>query len=176
MNQTKKITIAALCLALALLLPYLTGNILQLGKAISPMHIPVLLAGFLIGGPWAAAVGFLAPLIRGLVIGMPPLIPVGVPMMFELAAYGLIAGLVYKALPRKPWSVLAALIVAMLGGRLVYGIASYVLSLFVGPAFTFDMFLAGAFINAVPGIILHIVLIPLLVFALEKAGLTEKQN
>ena len=38
---------AALCLALCLYLPFLTGQIPQIGKALSPMHIPVLLCGFL---------------------------------------------------------------------------------------------------------------------------------
>lgn len=174
MKQSKKIAVAALCLATALLLPFLTGQIPQIGNLLSPMHIPVLLAGFLIGGPWAALVGLIAPPLRSLLFGMPPLVPTALRMMFELAAYGLIAGMVYKALPKKTWSVFIALITAMLGGRLVYGLASYLLSLFIGPAFTFEMFLAGAFINAVPGIILHIVLIPALVFALEKAGLSEK--
>ncbi len=174
MKQSKKIAVAALCLATALLLPFLTGQIPQIGNLLSPMHIPVLLAGFLVGGPWAALVGLIAPPLRFFLFGMPPLVPTALRMMFELAAYGLIAGLVYKALPKKTWSVYVALLIAMLGGRLVYGLASYVLSLFIGPAFTFEMFLAAAFINAVPGIVLHIVLVPAIVLTFEKTGVMNK--
>ena len=42
MNRTlKKLVFAALCLALCMVLPLLTGQIPQIGKALSPMHIPV---------------------------------------------------------------------------------------------------------------------------------------
>lgn len=173
MKQTKKTIIAAICLALALLLPFLTGQIPQFGQALAPMHIPVLLAGFLIGGPWAAAVGFIAPLLRFLLFGMPALMPMGISMAFELATYGLVAGLVYKALPRKTWSIIVALLAAMLAGRLVWGLVRFLLSAAVGPAFTLEMFLAGAFVTALPGIILHIIVVPLIVLALQKAKLLD---
>lgn len=165
---------AGICLALALLLPFLTGQIPQIGQALAPMHIPVLLAGFLIGGPWAAVVGFIAPLLRFMLFGTPPLMPTGIAMAFELAAYGLTSGLIYKALPRKTWSVFVALLSAMLAGRLVWGMARYFLSIFIGPAFSAEMFLAGAFVSALPGIVLHIVLVPLIVLALQKAKLLKE--
>ena len=65
---------AALCLALCLYLPFLTGQIPQIGKALSPMHIPVLLCGFLCGWPYALAVGFIAPFLRFLLFHMPCLL------------------------------------------------------------------------------------------------------
>ena len=98
-TQTKNITIAGLCLALAMVLPFLTGQIPQIGSALSPMHIPVLLCGFLAGGFWGLLVGAAAPLLRFALFGMPPLMPMGIAMAFELATYGLIAGLVYRMLP-----------------------------------------------------------------------------
>ena len=56
-QHIKKLTYSAICLALCLVLPFLTGQIPQIGSALCPMHLPVLLAGFLCGPWWAAAVG-----------------------------------------------------------------------------------------------------------------------
>ena len=49
--QTRKLTYAALFLALAMVLPFLTAQIPEIGSMLSPMHIPVLLCGFLCGWP-----------------------------------------------------------------------------------------------------------------------------
>ena len=161
---------AALCLALCLYLPFLTGQIPQIGKALSPMHIPVLLCGFLCGWPYALAVGFIAPFLRFLLFHMPEM-PMGIAMAFELAAYGLLASLLYRALPKKPGNVYVSLIGAMLGGRIVWGVTRWVLAKLMGVEFTLQMFLAGAFVTAVPGILCHILLIPPMVIALKKAKL-----
>ncbi len=58
--SVKKLVFAALCLALCLLLPFLTGQIPQIGEMLSPMHIPVLLCGFICGWPYALVVGLVA--------------------------------------------------------------------------------------------------------------------
>ncbi len=169
-NRMKKMVGAAICLALCMVLPFLTGQIPQIGAMLSPMHIPVLLCGFLCGPLWGALVGAVAPLLRSVLFGMPKLFPTAIAMCFELCAYGFFSGFLYRRLPKKPWRVYAALIAAMIIGRLVWGAAQFVLLNASGSAFTMQMFLAGALFNAVPGIILHIVLIPILVVALEKAG------
>lgn len=161
---------AAVCLALCMVLPFLTGQIPQVGSALSPMHIPVLLAGFLCGPWWAMAVGAVSPLLRFALFGMPPIFPTGVAMCFELAAYGLVSGLVYARLPKKTANIYVSLITAMLAGRVVWGIVRVILSGVSGEPFTWAAFMAGAFINAVPGIIVHILLIPVIVLALRKAG------
>ena len=134
------------------------------------MHIPVLLCGFLCGWPYALAVGFIAPFLRFLLFHMPEM-PMGIAMAFELAAYGLLASLLYRALPKKPGNVYVSLIGAMLGGRIVWGVARWVLAKIMGVEFTLQMFLAGAFVTAVPGILCHILLIPPVVIALKKAKL-----
>ena len=176
MNRTlKKLVFAALCLALCMVLPLLTGQIPQIGKALSPMHIPVLLCGFLCGWPWGLAVGAIAPVLRSVLFGMPTLYPDAVCMTFELAAYGAVSGMLYRILPRKPWSVYVALLAAMIVGRIVWGVVKWVLLGLAGSAFTMEMFLAGALLNAIPGIVLHIVLIPIVVLALEKAGVAENR-
>lgn len=170
--QIRKLTYAALFLALALVLPFLTGQIPQIGSALSPMHIPVLLCGFLVGWPWGLAIGFISPLLRSVIFGMPVMVPGAVAMAFELAVYGLVSGILYRLLPKKKWSIYVTLIVAMLAGRVIWGIARLIIASLSGNSFTWALFLAGAFTNAVPGIILHIVLIPVIVMGLEHAGLS----
>ena len=166
-----KLTYAGLCLALCLVLPFLTGQIPQIGSKLLPMHIPVLLCGFLCGPVWGLGVGLVAPILRSLIFSMPPLFPTATAMAFELAAYGLLAGLFYKLLLKKTPYLYVALILAMLGGRLVWGLAMTVLMGVSGKSFSLAAFWAGAFANAWPGIILQLVLIPPVVAALKKAKL-----
>ena len=117
--QIRKLTFSALFLALAMVLPFITGQIPEIGKSLCPMHILALLCGFLCGWPWGLAVGFIAPLLRSVVFGMPKFFPDAVVMAFELATYGGTAGLLYRLLPRKKLSIYIALIVAMLAGTLL---------------------------------------------------------
>ena len=174
--RVRRLTYAALFLAIALVLPFITGQIPQIGAMLSPMHIPVLLCGFLCGWPWGLAVGLIAPPLRSLLFGMPAMIPGGVAMALELAAYGAVAGWLYRRLPKKPGSVYITLIIAMIAGRLVWGAARVILAGMTGSSFTWALFLAGAVTNAVPGIILHIVLVPILVIAMNRAGLSLNQD
>lgn len=171
-KRIRKMTFSALYLAIALVLPFITGQIPEIGAMLLPMHIPVLLCGFVCGWPWGLAVGLIAPMLRSFLFGMPAMYPTAVAMTFELAVYGALTGIFYHVLPRKAWNVYASLIIAMTIGRLVWGAAQYLLLLARGTAFTPEMFLAGAVLNAIPGIILHIDLIPVLVIVLDKARLT----
>ncbi|MEG0780752.1 MAG: ECF transporter S component [Oscillospiraceae bacterium] len=164
----KKLTISGVLLALCLVLPFLTGQIPQIGSALAPMHFPVLLCGFVCGGPWGLAVGFIAPLLRAALFGMPPLLPTGMAMAFELATYGLCTGLLYRRLPRRTSSIYVTLLLSMLAGRLVWGAAQYFLAGLAGSEFSMALFFAGAFTKAIPGILLQLVLIPILVLALQK--------
>lgn len=167
--RTRKLLCSAICLALAMVLPLLTGQLEQLGNMLCPMHIPVLLCGFLCGWPWGLAVGFIAPLLRFVIFGMPVIFPKGIAMAFELAAYGAVAGYLYRRLPKKPRNLYLSLLSAMAAGRILWGAVQYLLAGLQGSAFPFSAFLAGAVTNAIPGIALHIVLIPLVVMALKKA-------
>ncbi len=170
--QIRKMTYAALFLAIALVLPFITGQIPEIGKSLCPMHIPALLCGFLCGWPWGLAVGFIAPLLRSVVFGMPAMFPGAVAMAFELAVYGGLAGLLYRLLPKKKVNIYLTLIVSMIAGRIVWGIVRLILAGLSGSSFTWALFLSGAVTTAVPGIILQLVLIPVLVMVLEKAGLS----
>lgn len=168
----RKLTYSALFLALAFVLPFLTGHIPTIGSMLSPMHIPVFLCGMVCGWPWGLAVGIIAPIMRSMIFSMPPMFPTAVSMAFELAAYGAIAGIMYKRLPKNAACTYISLIVAMLGGRVVWGLVRFIIAGLQASTFTFEAFLAGAFINAVPGIILHIVLIPPIVMLLRRAKFT----
>jgi LytS/YehU family sensor histidine kinase len=167
----KKLVYSAMFLAMALLLPFLTGQIQSFGAALCPMHIPVLLCGFICGPVYGAAVGAIAPLMRHAIFGM-PLLWSAIPMAFELAAYGLCAGLLYKLLPKKNVYIYVTLISSMLAGRIIWGAVSFALAGLRETSFSFAIFSASAFAGSVPGIILQIVLIPVIVMALKRAKLT----
>ena len=168
MSNTRKMTLAAMFLALGQVLPFITGHIPEIGKMLSPMHIPVLLCGFFCGWQYAAIVGFICPILRSFLFGMPALFPNAVGMAFELMTYGFLSGLLSGKLGKdKLWKIYVALIGAMIGGRIVWGIAQVILLGITGSAFTWSAFVAGAFLNAIPGIILQLILIPALVKAIR---------
>lgn len=159
-------------LALGMVLPFLTGQIPQIGSMLLPMHIPVFLCGLICGGKYGAAIGFIMPLMRSAIFIMPPMYPDAAAMAFELAAYGFIVGFMYE---NARWhcikSLYRCMISAMIGGRIVWGIAMALLVGFDERGFTFAMFVTRAFVNAFPGIILQLVFIPALMLALDKTHL-----
>lgn len=171
-ENTTRMILAALFLALSYVMPFLTGQIPEIGSMLLPLHIPVLLCGFVCGAPWGILVGFAAPLLRSFLLGMPPLFPKAVCMAFELATYGGVAGAMHRFLPHKKGYTYISLLISMLAGRVVWGIAMLVALGFQGGAFTLSAFLSGAFVGAVPGILLQILLIPPIVAAVEKTWLS----
>ena len=178
MSKTKKIVLAALFLAIGLLLPFVTGQIPTIGKMLSPMHIPVILAGFILGPAYGAAIGFICPLLRAVLFGMPALFPDAVGMAFELMTYGFVSGAVFRALKKNKNRLLRiyiTLIITMLAGRIVWGIARYVIALLFNLEFPFSMFLSGAFLFAWPGIIVHLILIPVILEALYRSKLVKEE-
>jgi thiamine transporter ThiT len=169
----KKTTLSAMFLALSFVLPFFTMQINEIGNMLCPMHIPVILCGYLCGGPWGLVVGIIAPLLRSLVMTMPVMYPTAICMAFELGTYGLTAGLLYKVLPKKKPYIYVSLVGAMILGRIVWGIARIVLFGFDFTKFGWAAFWSGAVLNAIPGIIVQIILIPVVVMAVEK--ITEKK-
>ena len=154
-------------MALAYVLPFLTGHIPTIGVMLCPMHLPVLLCGFICGWAWGLAVGLTAPIFRALTLGYPVLFPNAVSMAFELAAYGLIAGFMHRILPKRKICIYFSLITAMIVGRLVWGTTMYICMGICGGAFTLTAFLSGAVFKSVPGIIVQIVLVPLVVMLMD---------
>ena len=172
-SPARRIVLAALFLALAFLLPMVTGHVSQVGNMLCPMHFPILLCGFVLGGPWGLAVGFIAPLVRSVLFGMPPMFPIAIAMAFELAAYGLVSGVLWHKVKHTVPMMYASLVTAMVAGRLVWGAVRFVLAGLTGSSFPFSAFLSGALLTAVPGIVAQLVLIPLILIALQKAKVID---
>lgn len=170
MKQTKKLVLSAFFMALGIVLPFLTGQIQQIGNMLLPMHIPVLLCGFICGWQYGLAVGFVTPLLRSAMFGMPPIMPTAAAMAVELAVYGLVVGILHARLPKKIPYLYVSLAGAMIAGRVAWGIVSIALYGIAGNSFSWQIFLAGAFLNAIPGIILQLILIPAIMIGLKKAG------
>ena len=173
MNNTKRLVICALMLALCLVLPFFTGQIPEIGNMLLPMHLPVLLAGFVVGGPSAMMVGAVAPLLRSVIWGMPPMFPKAIGMAFELATYGLVTGVVYRKSKKDTKATYISLLCAMVAGRAVWGVVSFVLYGIMGNVLTKEIFMAEAIINAIPGIAVQLVFIPVLVSALKKTNVMK---
>ncbi len=170
MNNVKKLAVTAMLFAVGMVLPFFIGQIPAIGKMLLPMHIPVLLCGFIVGWQYGALIGFLLPIVRGLVFGMPPLYPNAVAMAFEMAAYGFVSGYLYSHARWQCTKMLyISLVTAMLAGRIVWAFAEVILLGIGGNIFTWKMFAAGAFLNAIPGIIVQLTLIPLIMVVLRRA-------
>ena len=163
MSQTKKLTLSALFIAIGLVMPFITMQVPQIGSMLLPMHLPVLIGGFVLGGPHGALVGFITPLLRSTIFSMPPM-ATAIPMAFELATYGFVTGFVYRKVSKNLVGIYVALIIAMLVGRLVWGVVSAVLY----GNMTLAAFIASGFTNALPGILLQLILVPVLVRMLQK--------
>ena len=173
-NATKNLSLASMFIAIGLILPTLvTMHVPEIGRMLLPMHIPVLFCGLICGRKYGLIVGFILPLMRGFMFGIPVLFPNGASMAFELATYGFVIGLIYHNIaPRKNiFSLFLSLITAMIIGRIVWGTAMALLLGLSGGYFTWQLFIAGAFVNALPGIILQLILIPAIMAALNRAGL-----
>ena len=167
-NQVKQLTLSAFFLALGLVLPFAFHSFgPQAGTVFLPMHIPVLLCGFVCG----PAYGMLTPLLSSALTGMPPLMPTGIAMCLELSTYGFLSGWMTKKLPLYP-----SLIITMLAGRAVSGLANLVLLSMAHKAYTMQIFLTAAFVTAIPGIVLQLVMIPLLVSVVKKLEVRKAED
>ena len=168
-QYAKKLCLAAMFLAIGLVLPFLTGQIKEIGDSLLPMHLPVFLCGLLCGWGYGGAVGLMLPFLRSVCFGMPPLYPNAVWMALELATYGLVIGLLFSR--KKEYSrvyLLVCLVVSMLSGRVVWGVAKAVLLGVAGKSFGLEAFLVGGFADAVPGLILQLILIPLIMEVIHR--------
>ncbi|MBR6743809.1 MAG: ECF transporter S component [Clostridia bacterium] len=169
-DYLKKLTVSAMMLAIALLLPFLTGQLPSVGKMLAPMHLPVLLCGLICGPIFGFAVGAIAAPLRFVLFGAPPM-PNVLYMTSELAAYGLLSGIFSRILPRRKLSLYVSLILSMIGGRIAYAIIF--ISINLSNAKTVEALIlpiiSATVLTAWPGMILQIVIIPTLLIVLEKA-------
>jgi len=182
-KELKKISLAGILLALGLVLPFLTGQLPDIGNMLLPLHLPVLIAGFSLGGGYGMLVGAMLPLLRSLLFGMPALFPKAVTYAFELATYGLVSGFLYSLLTKfatrvkkysmiyEVFAVYLSLLCAMLSGRVVFGIVTLIIFSLSGSAVSLEYIITETVFLAIPGIILQLIAIPLLVLTLRRAKL-----
>ena len=167
MNPVKNMTLAAVCVALCVVLPIAFHSIPDAGSVFLPMHIPVLICGMICGWPYGLMCGLMGPLLSSVLTGMPPVAYLPA-MMVECGTYGMISGLVLKYLRTKSTyaDLYIALVVAMLAGRVVSGIAK---ALIFAPGMSLKMWVTASFLTALPGIVIQLVFLPSVVFTLMKA-------
>lgn len=168
-KKSTKLVLSALFLSIGFVLPLLTSQIKEIGDTLLPMHIPVMLCGVICGAYYGFSVGLILPFLRSIIFSMPPMYPNALWMALELATYGLVIGVLYTHLKSGGLKrIYISLLSAMLAGRIVWGIAKVILLGLNGKAFTFAAFITGGFIDALPGIILQLILIPLILKVINK--------
>lgn len=164
-NYVKRLVIAGLLLAMGIIIPMIFHTTGIAGTIFLPMHIPVLLGGFLLPPVLALLLGMLTPLLNSLITQMPPLFPMAVIMIFELGIYGLVASVLYRKL-RLP-SILA-LIISMIAGRIMGGVVVFVLAAFFAIQMDPMVFIIGGITTGLPGIIIQLVLVPTLIYSIVR--------
>lgn len=178
MNKvTFKITFSSICIALGIVLPFLTGQIPEIGAMLLPMHIPVLICGFICGWEYGLLVGIITPLLRSVTLGMPPLYPTAFAMSFELGTYGLVCGLLFNILNKKTkfiFSVYGTLLSSLLIGRIVWGFVRFGIGIIDKTnIFSFQLFLSGAILSCWPGIIIQLIIVPTILITIKKLNLIK---
>ena len=172
MRNTKKLTMTAMMIALGLVLPPVIRMIPNGGVLFSPMHISPLLTGLVIGPVEGIIVGLICPLLNHLLYGMPQGTTL-IGMCFELPVYGLVSGILMNVLKsqKDQVKVYLSLIIAMLCGRIVGGIVQ---SIVLGSTYTLQVWITSYFVSTFPAIIIHLLLLPVVYFSLNKAGFVKK--
>lgn len=165
--QTRKMVTAGFFIALGVIFPILFHMVNMGGAVFLPMHIPVLLAGFILGGKYGFIVGLLTPALSSLLTGMPPLMPILPIMTIELSLYGLVAGILSeKANINNIFSLLAAMICGRVGGLItVYCMANLLDIVKLQPM----IWIKGAITTGLPGMVIQIIFIPGLLHMLKHA-------
>ena len=172
-DALRRMIYTALMVAMGVVLPLAFHAIPNAGSIFLPMHIPVLICGLLCGAPYGLVCGILTPLMSHWISGMPPL-PYLPSMLCELAAYGLLAGVLMFLLRKQNryMGVYLSLAGAMICGRIVWGLLNALI--FRAGAYTLEIWMTGAFVTALPGLIIQIIVIPALIFALRAARLAPQ--
>lgn len=134
----------------------------SLGETFLPMHLPIILAGLLLG-PYAAAVaGAASPLISFLLTGMPGTVMLPF-MCIELCAYGLAAGLMRNV--KMP--TLGKVVIAQIAGRAARALAIVLGANVFGSAINVSVIWTSITVG-VFGLALQWVIIPLAVYRAKR--------
>ncbi|MEL7606322.1 MAG: ECF transporter S component [Sedimentibacter saalensis] len=160
---TKEIILGGLLLATGLILPMIFHLFGLTGQIALPMHIPVLIGGFLLSPSLALSLGIITPLVSSVLTGMPVLFPMAVIMMFELGTYALTASLLSGKMKMK---IIPSLIGAMAAGRIAAGLTVAALVALFGVKMNPVLYIKGAVITGIPGIIIQLLFVPSIVYVL----------
>ena len=171
-SSIKKAVAAAMCAAMCVVLPVMLHALPNAGSALCPMHIPVLLCGFICGWAYGLLCGLAGPLLSSFITGMPSMgtLPV---MASELMAYGAAAGIMMRLVRTKITYIdlYISLLTAMVAGRVLAGVMSALIFLGSGVSYSMSLWAASYFITSLPGIVIHLTVLPGIVLALEKSRL-----
>lgn len=171
-KKINKYILAALFLTLALILPFLSGQLREVGKVLLLIHYPIYLCGFILGPFYGLIIGLIAPILRSFVFGMPVLFPNAIAMAFELATYGFTCGYFYNKLNKNNFNkylcIYISLILAMIIGRIIWIIIDYILLGITNSNLTLSYFIFTSFVEGLPGIIIQLIVIPILVILFNK--------
>lgn len=174
MKPVQKLTISALFLALGLILPFLTGQIPNIGRMLLPMHIPVLLCGLICGWQYGLGVGLITPILRSAVFHSPMMFPMAFAMAFELAGYGAVIGWIYAKFKSKNMiNIYLSLLIAMVCGRVIYGLVMTVISALLHQPYSFEIFMTAAVTSGIPGMIVQLILIPAIMLFLYQSKILK---
>lgn len=166
-KRTAQLTLSAMFIAMAVIIPMLLHGIPNAGTLLLPMHFPVLLAGFFVDPFFALLVGLLSPAVNTLITGMPPVFPVLPFMMAELATYGFVTSVLYRKLKMDRNIVL---VLSMVSGRLMATLAVWVLTSMFGARLPAPWaFFSGAFTGSLAGIAIQLAAIPAIMAVVGKA-------
>lgn len=170
-TSVKRTTLCALFIALCYVLP-IAFHAVGAGSILSPMHIPVLMCGLICGSGYGALCGIIGPVLSHLLGGMPPL-PMLVRMVPELCVYGLVGGITMKYIRtgRAAADAYISLVITMIAGRIVGGIATAIFYTVTSGVYSIALWATSYFVEGLPGIVAHLILVPVLVLTLQKARL-----
>ncbi|MCX7842167.1 MAG: ECF transporter S component [Clostridia bacterium] len=171
-KSVRETVLSGLFIALGLVLPTFF-HMFGAGSTFLPMHIPILIAGFVLSLPYAVAVGVLTPILSSVFTGMPPMFPVLPFMVFELAMYAAVSSIMYR---KFKINIYISLISSMVIGRIVSALVVWVLATFFMAKLPSPfIFITGAVTQGVPGIIIQLVFIPAIIIVLAKNKLIQSE-
>ncbi len=171
-ENIKFLALSGMFLALGVVLPFLTGQIPQIGSMLLPMHIPVFLCAFICGPQYGVPIAFILPLFRSFVFAVPNLYPEAIAIAFEMATYAFVAGFMYSKSRRQYLrSLYRCLITSMLIGRVVRVLIQLILLGINKTPFTIGVLLSDIIIKGIPGIILQLIIIPAIMALCHKTKL-----
>lgn len=174
-NYTRKVILSVFFLILALIFQNIASVSPDFVNNLCLSHIAVILCGFLCGPISGMILGFIVPPLSSLLFSTPAIFPAGVMTAFELASYGFFSGFIYRLLRKSALNIYVTLISSMLSGRIAFGISMFLVGIVSTNKFTFSTFVSYAFVSCFLGIILHLAIIPPIVFACEKSNIISNK-